>query len=397
MAISVQPADSLEFLPLFPNETEDAILERMQEWANEGLDPEVDVDLWVDTREGSHWRTAVTPCARELARFYDMAGTEVPMSGFVVWAWGTYLDDLAAVWNVQRLAATPAEGVVTFAGAEGTVIAPGTVVGATPAEAEEEAPMFEVIVGGTIGEAETIDLAVRATVPGAEGDVGAGAITAPSTPLPGVTFSNAEETKGGTDPETDESLMTRLLEEFAGKGGGTVRDYVVWARERDGVGHATVIPVWEGANTVLVIITDPTGQPTSVETVELLQFELDPVPGHGSGKAPVGAAVTVKTAALLDVTIDATADFEQGYSLDGEGGTIALEGPMKEAVNAYVKTVQSGGEVVLSQVQGRMAVVPGVHDVGDVTINGEAENLAVSDNPPKVPTLVALNLTQGTP
>lgn len=397
MAISVAPPDSLEFLPLFPGDTEQAILERMEGWANEGLDPSADVDLWVDTREGGHWRTSVTPCVRELARLYDRAGTEVPMSAMVVWSWGAYLDDLAQVWNIERLAATKAEGTVTFTGPPATVIGAGTVVSASPAGPSEDAPSFEVITGGVIPGGGSLDLAVLAVEAGAEGDVGTGAITAPSTPLPGVTFTNQQPTAGGTEPETDEALATRLLEQLAGKGGGTVRDYRVWARERAGVGHVTVIPVWEGPNTVLVIITDPQGKPTSLGTVEALQKELDPVAGKGSGKAPVGATVTVKTAELLNVDIVAVLDFEEGYSLDGFGGTIALREPITNALAAYVGTVQSGGEVVRSQIAGRIAVVPGVHDAGDVTLNAKAENLKVPSAPPKVPVIKTLTLTEGTP
>lgn len=397
MAISVAPEDSLDFLPLFPTETEDTILARMEGWANEGLDPTADVDLWVDTREGGHWRTAVTPCARELARLYDVAGTEVPMSGMVVWSWGSYLDDLAQVWTINRLPATAAEGTVTFTGPEGTIIGPGTVVGVNPAQPDEQAPTYEVTVGGTIGATGKLALPVRATEGGTEGNVAAGAITAPSTPLPGITFQNETEMTGGTDPETDEALVERLLEEFAGKGGGTVRDYRVWARERPGVGRATIIPTWAGTNTVLVIITDPEGNPVSAETVELLQHELDPVPGKGSGKAPVGATVTVQTAAELAVTITARLNFEEGYSLNGFGGTVALQTQLEKAVRSYVEGVQSGGVVIRSQVGGRMAVVPGVHDVGDVSINGKEENLAVPSSPPKVPALAKLTLTEGAP
>lgn len=397
MAISVAPADSLDFLPLFPTETEDAILERMMSWANEGLDPTADVDLWVDTREGGHWRTCITPCVRELARAYDAMGTEVPMSGMVVWSWGSYLDDLASVWKVFRLAATAAEGVVTFTGPEGTVIGPGTVIGTTPATETSPAPQFEVTVGGTIGVSGKLDLAVRAQEPGAEGNVAAGAITAPSTPLPGITFTNANPTTGGTDPETDEALVERLLEEFGGKGGGTVRDYRVWARERAGVGHVTVIPAWSGANTVLVIITGPKGLATSAETVELLQAELDPLPGLGAGKAPVGAVVTVQTAASLNVTVAATLNFESGYSLTGFGGTIGLEEAIRKAITDYISTVEPGGAVIRSQVEGRIAVVPGVHDVGKVKLNGVEANLAVPSSPPKVPILSTLTLTEGTP
>lgn len=254
-----------------------------------------------------------------------------------------------------------------------------------------------MIVGGIIGSGGTLALQVRAQNAGVEGNVAAGAITAPQTPLPGVTFSNEAATEGGTEPETDEALAQRLLEEFAGKGGGTVRDYKVWARERAGVGGATVIATWAGPNTVLVIVTDAEGNPTSMETVELLQAELDPVAGQGAGKAPVGATVTVETAAVLNVTIAGTLDFEDGYSLDGFGGTVALEAPIERALTSYVETVVSGGEVVRSQVEGRIAVVPGVHDVGDIEINGKAENLPVPTSPPKVPRLVTLTLTPGTP
>jgi hypothetical protein len=56
--------DLLDFLPLFPDDDEDAILARMRADANEGLDPAIDVDEWVDTREGSHWYVSVMPGAR---------------------------------------------------------------------------------------------------------------------------------------------------------------------------------------------------------------------------------------------------------------------------------------------------------------------------------------------
>lgn len=397
MAISVPPSDGVEFLPLFPDETEEAILARMAETANEGLDPTDDADLWVDTREGGHWATGVTSCARELARFYDRAGTEVPMSAMVVWSWGAYLDDLADAWSVRRLAATAAMGRVLFEGAEGTPIGAGTVVSVSPSDPEDPAPSFEVTEGGTIGESGRLELSVRCTNAGAEGNVGAGAITAPQTPLPGVTLSNPEATVGGSDPETDEALSVRLIEALEGHGPGTSRDYRIWAGEHDDVGHVTVIPVWEGAGTVLVIITDPDGQPNSEETVLEVQAELDPTPGEGAGKAPIGAIVTVSTARLLDVDVAARLDFEAGYGLDAEAGTIAVRAQIEAAVAGYVAAVRPGGEVVRSQVLARIVGVPGVHDAGDVVINGSEANLRVASAPAEVPTLHELRLTEGTP
>lgn len=397
--MALATADQLDFLPLFPDETEEAILERMRGWANEGLDPSADADLWVDTREGSHWATTVTPCARELARFYDRAGTEVPMSAMPVWSWGSYLDDLAATYRVFRLAATQAGGLVTFSGPEGTTIAAGTTVSAEPTSEEgEQPPEFVVTTAGTIAAGKSeIELPVVAVEPGAASNVAANAISVVVSTLAGVEVINAEAIGGGSDVETDEALLERLLEAFEGRAGGRKSDYRAWAREVEGVGRATVIANWQGAGTVLVVISDAEGNPASPETVETLQRVLDPVPGAGEGKAPIGAVVTVEAATLLNVTVSATIDFEEGYSLDGTGGTVALRAPLEAVVEGYVESVQSGEEVVLSQALGRMALVPGVHDVGLGRVNGVAGNLAVPTSPPQQPALKELALTEGTP
>lgn len=378
-------ADELDFLPLFPEDDEDAILARCIEWANEGLDP--DSDRWVDTREGGHWRTQITPCVRELARLYDLAGSDVPASSFVLWTWGTYLDDIAEALGLERLAATPADGEVTFAGADGTVIDLGTTVSVAPASAEDEAPSFLTTAEGTIGDIDTglVTLPIRAAEAGEAGNVSAGAITEASTPLPAVTsITNAAKTEGGTNAETDEALRTRVLQAFEGRGGGNKADYMRWAGDWPGVGRVTVIPVWDGPNTVLVIVTAGEGVPASSDTVDSLQLDLDPVAGKGEGTAPIGATVTVETAAVLTLDIAGTVEFEQGYSMDGFGGTIALRSSIVEELDAYAHSIPSGGEAVIAQIEGRIVTVEGVHDVGGVTVNGGTVNVAVDSDPAQV-------------
>jgi uncharacterized phage protein gp47/JayE len=165
--------DALTFLPLFPNDDEDAILARLIASANEGLDPAVDVNEWVDTREPGHWRTCVMPCVREFARLYDLAGTEVPMAAFPVWAWMDYLDDHAETQDIVRLAATPADGSATFSGPAATVIAAGTTVGVEPVNPDDEVAEFEVLVGGTIPAA-----AAAPAGPSATGSTGGGTLAA---------------------------------------------------------------------------------------------------------------------------------------------------------------------------------------------------------------------------
>ena len=391
--------NSQQFLPLFPTQTEAVILARMQDWANEGLDPIANADIWVDTREGSHFQTVLMPAIREFARLYDLAGSEVPMSGFVLWAWETYLDDLAAVYEVFRLPGTPSLGTVSFSGPAGTVIDPGVNVSALQLSPSYAAPLFEVTVGGTIPDDGTgngeLDLAVQATAVGIAGDVAADAITVPSSPLPGVTFTNAEETLGGTDVETDDALRTRVLAAIASSGPGAVLDYIRWAGGWPGVGKVSVVPVWNGAGTVLVMISDPNGQPLPQAIVNGLQQNLDPVSGQGSGVAPVGAIVTVDTSTLLPAPVIADITYENGYSWDGYGGTIAVGPGVQAQIIAYYLSVAPGSEVVLAHVSGLIATFPGVFDVGGVTIAGAAANLQVGLEPPQVPVLSSFTDTSG--
>lgn len=395
--------DLLDFLPLFPDDDEETILARMREWANEGLDPVEDADRWVDTREGSHWHVNAVPAARELARLYDLAGTEVPMSGFPVWAWGEYLDDHAEVQDIVRLAATRAVGEATFTGPAGTAIPAGAVVGVEPTEPDADVPEYEVTVGGVIPGVAGVDpdasvtLPIRALDTGEAGNVGADAITVLSTPIAGATVTNEDATRDGSEVETDEALRERVLVAYIGKGAGNRRDYERWARAWEGVGRATVIPLWNGPGTVKVIVTAADGSPLSPETVAALQADLDPNPGLADGQAPVGARVTVETATGRPIDIDGTVEFESGYSLDGEGGTIATRDDIVSALREYVERVQSGGEVVAAQVSGRAVTVAGVHDFRLDALDGVAPpvNVAILAEPPEAPQLGVVTLTEG--
>lgn len=385
--------DYLNLLPLFPTDTEDAIRARWIDWANEGLDPALDGDRWVDTREGGHWRTAVEPGIRESARIYDLMGTEVVAAAMPLWSWGTWLDDIGEGIDVLRLAATYATGIVTFTGPEGTNIPAGTQVEVVPASDTDPAPVFQTTEAGVLpapvlpATDGVLDLPVRAVLADYASNVGPHSIQTLSVPIAGVTVDNADPTLGGTDPEDDEALRTRVLEAFEGSGGGNKNDYKRWALAEPGVGEVTVIPHGNGPDTVVLIIMDPNGQPVSAAIVDALQASLDPTAGKGDGIAPINHAVTVETASILDIAVAGTIHFETGYSLDGAAGSVALGPQIIEAIGAYVNAVESGDEVVLAQVEGRIVSIRGVHDLTGLTLNGAAANVAVPSAPPEVPRL----------
>ena len=369
--------DRLDFLPLF-DESEETVWERMAAWANEGLEPAD--PTWVDTREGTFFWINTRPGAREIARLYDLAGSEVPAAMQPLWTWGPYLETLAEVYEIEREPAVSAVGTVTFHAPEDTVIAAGVEVSTVPVEGSGVEPVdFIVQETGTVGGSGTISLAVQAAQAGAQGNVSAGAITNLDSQVPGVTsLSNTDPTFGGRDEEGDESLKERLLGVLAGNPTANVYWYekVVreWLQSHDGLrcplgGRVTVVPLWEGAGTVLIIATDDSGDALEAEIVTGLQDYLDPTAGASDGVASVAAEVTVETATTFDVTVAATITFESAYNLDGAHALIGLEEKITNAVTSYINGLSAGAEVVWTKVIASIVEVVGVADVKEVKLD----------------------------
>lgn len=153
----------IDFLPLYADQTEAVIRARWDAWANEGLTVD-QVSEWTDTRQGSFFYIATQPGVREAARIYDLMGSEVPAASNPLWAWEQYLDDHAAVVDVDRTGSTVAEGDVVFTGVAGTIIPAGFTVTVTPAADTEEPPEFATILAGTIPAAAAAPAGLSATV-----------------------------------------------------------------------------------------------------------------------------------------------------------------------------------------------------------------------------------------
>lgn len=280
-----------DLLPLFAEETEETIRARFDRYANEGIAPSSVV--FTDVRQGSLFQIATEGAVREFARVYDRIGTEVPAAASPLYAWGFYLDDHGAVQDVERLTATSADGSVQFAGAAGTIVAAGVRVAVEPALPGDDAPSFEVIAGGIIAATETVDLPARAVTPGTAGNVAAGAVTQILSALPGATgVTNLLPFVGGTETETDELFRLRILDQYKGQGAGNVQDYERYAREFSGVGIATIIPLFRGPGTVLVIPLTALGTVVSDATVRGLQDNLDPPRFDTNLTAAVAIAAT---------------------------------------------------------------------------------------------------------
>lgn len=234
-------------------------------------------------------------------------------------------------------------------------------------------------------------LAVSAVEAGVAGNVAAHQITLLRTGVTGITgVDNAAATSTGTEIESDVALKKRLQTLFQGKGGGTIADYVDWVLNAGtfvpaaaGVGRVTVIPVWNGAGTVQVIIMDAFGDPMPASVVTAQQSYLDPVPGQGKGRAPIEHTVTVQTPASIAINVVGVTTFKPGYSLDGLSGTIALRQPIIDSIKAYIDALEAGDDVIYNHVRAAF-FVEGLLDVTGVTVNAGTADIAISTNPAQV-------------
>lgn len=220
---------------------------------------------------------------------------------------------------------------------------------------------------------------VHASVAGSAGNVGSAAITQVLSPLAGApTVTNQQPASGGADVESDERYRLRILAAYGqASGAGNVADYVRWALTIPQIGFVTVQPLWAGAGTVRLIITDRGNDPLSASIVTQLQIYLDPVPQQGQGQAPIGALVTVATPSSLAVNSVGVITHAAGYTLDGTAGSIPTRPTITTAIQNYLNSLPPGQNAVLNAVIRQIMEVPGVIDVSGVTLNGSALNVTV--------------------
>lgn len=310
----------------------------------------------------------------EIERLWDFIGSEIPAAMFPSFAWGVYIDEHALTYGLVRKPAIPSTGTVRFTGTVGTQLPTGTQIATSPSDPDDSPITYSTTGSGTIPGGGFIDLPAQADDEGVEGNVAIGVVTQLLSPIGGVAaISNVTPMASGEDQESDADLQIRVLVEIASTvGAGTVSDYTRWSLAYPGVGNVTVQPLWAGAGTVRVVVTDTNNEPVSGAVVAGLQAELDPVgnAGQGQGLAPIGAVVTVATPTFYYVNTQATIVHNSGYSLDGAGGTIATRASIVSAITDYVNALTPGSEVVLNRIEFSALSVPGVHDVTGTQLGG---------------------------
>ena len=272
---------------------------------------------------------------------------------FAETGWGEYLTMRAAEHGVLRKVATKARGTVTVTGS-----------GRLP-----RGSLFQTEMGVRYQTLKTSDVLrsarveVEAVIPGAVGNVPKGTINKISMSIPGIsTVTNEEEMRGGYDEETDDELRMRyLLYVRTPSTSGNKHHYYNWAMSVPGVGACVVVPLWQGAGTVKVLILDAQRKTAPSELIKQVYDYIEDV-------RPIGATVTVTSPTPKPVRITGSivgrCDIS-AFIADLNAYLMDRELKMKSLSVAQV------GDILMNQ--------RGVTDYEDLLLNGTSKVLVSSD------------------
>ncbi|MCC0654853.1 baseplate J/gp47 family protein [Clostridioides sp. ES-S-0001-03] len=358
-------------IPVFLTEDEDTIHERMLSNFQD-----------VSTLEGDFIYDATRPTAEEAAQLKQLGLQNNLKIAFPQTSYGTYLEWLGECKGVFKNQPTKSVGMVTFTGVQGTIIAKGTVV-TTVATDEKQSIEFELLETKIIEENEIVDIKAECRITGTIGDVSQNTVTVLLGSISGVkSVNNKEDFKGGTDVEDEEHFRERVLvSEQEDRLSGASSDYIRWAKEVAGVGYAYVVPEWNGAGTVKVLILDKNRKAATQELIDKVQEYIYPLniseEENRDGKAPIGALVTVVTPETLLINVKASFIFSNSFSEE------TVLNNLKAKIDKYLDKIDLGGIVSYNAIQAivgsMMLTDEGIQDFSNLTINDVKENIKLQD------------------
>lgn len=331
----------------------------------------------IDTTEGSFAFDMLKPpalLAAELVQFWLVLGLQ---NSFHMWATGSWLDACAADCGLSRRAATFAYGNVHVT-ADPFLTFPKGFVFSVPSENGEPALDFETVEKSTVPESGQLSVRVKASKSGVTANVRSDTITIMKTPVDNVYLITNDATSGGTEIESDDSLRARIDDYYAGRQAsfvGNKRDYIRWAKMVDGVGCAQCIPLYDGANSVKLVISDANGQPAAQEILDAVATfifgenhdDLNRLAPVGVAKWAVEAPIMTPVNYSLDVKISSDLTLE------------TVEENIRAKLDSFYRTLADDenrfGTLRYVKVSEQILNTAGVEDFKHLRVNGALSNV----------------------
>lgn len=318
----------------------------------------------IDKRQGSITFDLSSPSAIQAALVYIELDNVLEL-GFADTSNGDFLAYRTGELGIYRKLALKSQGFLTFTGPEGQLIEKGT-----KCSIDSKIPIYFVVLSeGTIPASGILTLQAEAEFGGLIGNVGANTITLVQGNLSGVvSVTNNAAFDGGTDEESDESLLTRYYEKVQKPAtSGNANHYLQWSKEIAGVSDAKVYPEWNGALSVKVILLDD-------EKTAPAQSVVDSVKTYIESVRPVGADVTVQAAVEVPINVSVTVTLAS-YATIQEVVDLLTNG-----LKAYLQELAFVDPLVRhTRIASIIGGIPPVIDYSNLLVNGGTANVEIAD------------------
>ncbi len=155
---------------------------------------------------------------------------------------------------------------------------------------------------------------------------------------------------------------------------GSVADYARWAQEVPGVGNVFVMPEWDGAGTVKVVVLDANGQPANASILDAVNEHIMSPSNPYRRMAPIGAVVTIAAPTAKNIQYTFSLVLEPGESKN----TVLTR--FSEALQSYYVNAKSEGQVKYTKVAALLADTDGVSDFTTLLINNKEANIIIAED-----------------
>jgi uncharacterized phage protein gp47/JayE len=267
-----------------------------------------------------------------------------------------YLLRWGAIWGISRLDATFAKLNITVTGTPTTVLPVGTLFQRSDGFQYETEAEVTVEGGGSVA------AVLVAKTAGAAGNIDDGSTVSLVSAISGIdsdatVVSTATE---GDDQETLTDFRTRLIERIQNPpSGGTVADYVAYAKTVVGVTRVWVLPAHLGEGTVGLSFVEDNEDPIIPDAAKVTEVQnaveaLKPVTADLFVFAPVAfpmdpdIALKPNTQAVRDAV---TAELEDLIAREAQ-----VAGAWKSVTETY------DGKIPISKINEAISVAPGEED-----------------------------------
>lgn len=302
------------------------------------------------------------------------------------------------VYQTRKIEAkkeTKSSGFLTLLNGEGTIRA-GDVFQTPDGTRFQAIESKEIFQGGKFK--------VECLEAGNIGNVPENSITVIPTTIQGiVSVTNEAAFSGGYEKESKEELLKRYYEDLSiPLTSGNKYFYKKWAKEVPGVKEAKIFPLWNGNNTVKIVVVDTNCSALNDDLVKAVQNYIDPYElkedgtkygwGFGNGQAPNGSYCTVDYADILYL------DLELQVQKTASKTENEAKANIKDAIEKYLKSIsfaqdEDGNDIdriSYAKLSSEILDAAGVLDHKDLTINSKKGNIQIGKT--EIPKLRNLNI-----